>query len=95
MLPDMPKAKPTPSELLAEAQALMKAAIAKEGEAIRAALEQSGWFEQPAAEMLGMKLSSLKSLLLPRRRHAEIGEKAARERARSGYQGGNPRRDPK
>jgi hypothetical protein len=82
-----------PKVMLEQAKDLRAKADALEARAIREALRRCDWFEKPAAEQLDIPLSSLKSLLLPGRRHADVGEEAARERGKAGYRGGNPHRD--
>lgn len=87
----MTKKTPSPADLYAEANALKEAWIAKEGEAIRAALVASDWFEQPAARLLGMNRSTLKRLITEGGRHPTLGAEAAEKRAATGYKGGNPK----
>ena len=85
----MPKHKPDPVKLYAESQALHAAWIAKEAEAIRAALDASDWLVKPAARLLGYpRHTSLVRLL--ETRHSAIGEELAQRRIERGFTSGNP-----
>jgi hypothetical protein len=62
-----------------------------EGEAILAAYDQAGWRdEEKVASTLGMPRSTLRFLIAPDRRHAEIGPRVAREKALRGIRSGRP-----
>lgn len=77
--PDTPQ---DPAAMMARATELRREADAIEADAIRAALEASGWRAQPAAEMLGIPYTSLLQVL--KGRHKAIGAQLEKMRQKIG-----------
>jgi transcriptional regulator with GAF, ATPase, and Fis domain len=80
----------SPKELYQEAQQLYEQALAKEREAIRAALEAASWLVKPAAGMLEIPHTTLVRMLTGR--HKELNEEVEEKRAARKYATGNPSR---
>lgn len=74
-------------------RAMIKDAEALEHEAFLGALQDSGWYELPAAKILGIPRSTFKHILLTR--FPGLNKRASKERRKLGYAGrGTPSTTP-
>lgn len=84
-------ARRDPAAAMAELRRLEQELHAVEGEVLLAAYDQAGWRdEEKVAATLGMARSTLRFLIAPGRRHAEIGPRVAHEKALRGIRSGRP-----
>jgi transcriptional regulator with GAF, ATPase, and Fis domain len=90
MAKDTEQVNRSPKALYQEAQQLYEQALAKEREAIRAALEAASWLVKPAAGMLEIPHTTLVRMLTGR--HKELNEEVEEKRAARKYATGNPSR---
>ncbi len=83
--------KTDPKTLMERVAALRREADEVEAQAILEALERSSWLVARAADLLGMKNSSLQRLLEPGRRHEAVGREVTKQREASSYTTGRPK----